>query len=140
MFYFERNGRFERAERKAREVRASVTVAAFGEYFVEGTSQIYAVSIAQDNDGLAITCNCLAGQNDKPCYHAAAAYARHLTLPVETPAANDNLAIVEQDLRRIARYANDMSGDFELMDDIHRAVRSVLHALGDFEAARSATQ
>ena len=136
MFRYERNARFERAEKKAREVRPNVMVNGYGDYFVEGSEQIYAVTIAAEG-GLMIDCNCLAGQNEKPCYHAAAAYARHLTLPAGQDVRDRDLQLVEQDLRFIARRANDMSGDYDLMDDICRAVRSALKSLGDFEAARA---
>ena len=137
MFRYERNARFERAESKAREVRPNVTVNGYGDYFVEGSEQIYSVTIASAEGGLAIDCNCLAGQNEKPCYHAAAAYARHLTLPASGDVRDRNMELVEQDLRFIARRANDMSGDYDLMDDICRAVRSALKSLGDYEAARA---
>lgn len=137
MFRFERNGRFERAEKKARDVRPAVTVNGFGSYFVEGSEQTYTVTITTDGGGLLITCDCLAGQNDKPCYHAAAAYARHLTLPAQPAERDRNLELVAHDLRFIARRACEMSGDFDLMDDINRAVRSALKSLGDYEAAHA---
>ena len=136
MFTFERNARFERAEQKARALRPAVTVNGYGDYLVEGSEQSYSVTIASAEGGLMITCNCLAGENNRPCYHAAAAYARHLTLPAESRDRDGDLQLVEQDLRFIARRARELSGDFDLMEDINRAVRSALKSLGDYEAGR----
>lgn len=138
MFIYDRNTRFDRAERKAKEVRPQVIVNSVGDYFVEGAELTYVVAITRTLNGLEIECNCLAGQNEKPCYHAAAAYLVHKRIATvagyaATPARDKNLAGIKHDLGFIMRRADSLTSDFDAMDEIHMAVRSALRSLDEYE-------
>jgi hypothetical protein len=54
-----------------------------------------------------------------------------------TTAADNNLRIVEQELRFIGRHSNTIEGgcgaDFEAMDEINMAVESALRALHEYQ-------
>jgi hypothetical protein len=43
-------------------------------FAVQGANDIYSVSIQGEVENAVIDCNCKAGQNSKPCYHAASAF------------------------------------------------------------------
>jgi hypothetical protein len=53
--------------------------------------------------GVAIDCTCLAGKNNKPCYHAAAAFERHQRIAATARARDRHLSTIEHDLKFIAR-------------------------------------
>ncbi len=130
------DGRQERARAKARAARPAVQALSFGSYNVEGSGgDLYGVTV----EGAEISCGCMAGQNDKPCYHAFAALRFHERLaatgaPVAAP-RDPNLSILESDLFYIRRRAEDMGAEFDIMEDILRAVRSALRALGEYEVS-----
>lgn len=126
--------RQQRAQSKARETRPAVDALSFGSYRVEGSGgNRYDVTV----EGAEVGCNCMAGQNDKPCYHAFAALRTHETLAVTAspvPAPRDKrLKWIESDLNAIERCADQMTGDFELMDEIFRAVRAARQSLAEYE-------
>jgi uncharacterized Zn finger protein len=137
MFILKKREQLRRGAEKAREVRPRVYAASFGEYFVDGSrGNQYAVRIGQAEGGLAVDCTCLAGQNEKPCYHAAAALSIHQLLAATAPARDAQLDIIAHDLKFIARRAATLSSDFEIGDEIAMAVRSALQALREHELAR----
>jgi hypothetical protein len=129
--------RQERARAKAYATRPAVQVINYNSFSVEGSGGEYDVTFAAGADSLEAGCNCMAGQNDKPCYHVFAALRLRETLTVTAvtiPAPRDkNLATLERDLQFIARRADGITSDFDIMDDILRAVRSARLALGEYE-------
>lgn len=133
--------RQQRARSKARESRPHVEATSYGHYLVEGSGgNLYGVHVVAGAGVVEVDCNCMAGQNAKPCYHAYAALRRHDTLavpaaPVSAP-RDKRLGQLEGDLRHIDRVASGMAGDFtdfERMDEICRAVRAALRSLGEYE-------
>lgn len=124
--------RQQRARQKAREASPVVATVSLGSYRVEGSGgNFYDVTV----EGAVANCNCMAGQNDKPCYHAFAAFTKHeVESAVAAPALRDrNLALVESDLRHIMRLAERMTGDWELQEAIFRAARAAKDSLGEYE-------
>jgi hypothetical protein len=126
---------WQRAQGKAAEDKPEVQINGFGDYKVAGSlGGRYAVTIEEDENGTHIACDCLAGTHDKPCYHAARALRVHSSfLTVSAPVRDKRLAWLEQDLKFIRRRAEELGGDFEVVDDICRAVRSALQSLGEYE-------
>lgn len=134
MFVLQKREQLEKGSRKAREVCPAVRVIEAGVYGVEGShGNEYYIQIEQGVGGVQISCECLAGQNDKPCYHAAAAYERHIRLAAEAPARDLRLSILAHDLTFISRRAAALSTDFEIGDEIAMAVRSALQTLHEYE-------
>lgn len=127
-----------RARSKARSMCPNVEATSYGHYLVEGSGgDFYGVKVTAAAGAVEIGCNCMAGQNDKPCYHAFAALRLHETLavpanPVGAP-RDKRLKYIEGDLRTIERAAGEMTGNFEQVDVIFRAVRAALQSLGEYE-------
>jgi hypothetical protein len=127
---------WQRAKTKAADKRPAVEIEEFGNYIVAGSAGgRYHVTIQDDEAGIEINCSCLAGANDKACYHAAAALAQHraFTAPQVTHKRDRRLGWIESDLRQIARLTDVLSGDREAIDEVHRAVRAAFQALKDYE-------
>lgn len=136
MFIVDNGRAWRRAKDKAAAGRPAVKVLSYGSYSVEGSGgNYYGVTVRAEGQGTRIDCTCLAGVHDKPCYHGAAALTQHLAFvtPPVAPPRDKRLGWIEGDLRFIARRASEMGGDFEIMDDICRAVRSALQSLGEYE-------
>ena len=137
MFIVTNNATLERAKAKAAESRPDVAVQSYGKYMVEGsTGDYYNVTVSQFGRRVGVDCGCAAGQFGNECYHAAAALARHQTLPfaeAPAPARSQRLTDIERALRTIERAADRMTGDFEEMDVIFRAVRDARLSLEEYE-------
>lgn len=139
MFIVTNNARLEEAKRRARSSRPAVGVAALGRYCVEGSKgDLYAVTVTRFGHRTGVDCTCTAGQFGNECYHAAAALATHDELlasgtQVPAPARSKHLVDIERALRTVERAANRMTGDFEEMDAIFKAVRDARLSLEDFE-------
>lgn len=136
MFTVEDSREWQRARAKAAAEQPAFETSARGLYRVKGSGgNRYAVTVRAEGQGIRIDCTCLAGAHDKPCYHGATAYAHYIAAaatPV-TPQRDQRLGWVESDLHRITKLAGQMSGDYEIMEDIQRAVRAALRALGEYE-------
>jgi len=138
MFVVNAKNDMRRAIARAVEARPEVLTHSFSDYSVEGSEgNYYRVTIRQFGHCLGVDCACTGGQFGNACYHAAAALAEHTRLVITgaaapAPARDRNLTYVESDLRAIRRAA-ESSRDFETADEIQRAVRSALQALGEYE-------
>lgn len=131
------NRSWQKAKDKAADARPVVQVKAFGDYRVEGSvrGNFYGVTITADGQDTVIDCTCLAGVHGTACYHAAAALTQHLTFigaPV-AQASRNHLTDIARALRTIERAADRMTGDFEEMDAIFKAVRDARNSLEEFE-------
>lgn len=126
--------RQQRARAKAAEFRPCVGVVAFGRYEVEGSQGDYYVVTVE---GDAVNCICMAGQNDKACYHAFEALRTHEAIQAAAvhaqPRADRHLRRIASDLRHIMRLAEDMTGDFEISEHIVRAARAARESLTEYE-------
>jgi uncharacterized Zn finger protein len=132
MFRVEESAAWQRAKTKAAETRPRIQVMAVGDYRVEGSvrSNFYRVSIKAEGQATVIDCNCLGGSHDKPCYHAAAILPSYLA---SIGARDKRLKLIESDLRFISNRAADAGADFDVMEDIQRAVRAALLSLDEYE-------
>ena len=126
--------RHPRAREKAREVRPAVLDHSPTGYRVEGSGgNFYAVTV----EGAEVGGTRMAGQNDKPCYHAFAAL-RTRTLLAQAPAAvvapgDKHLDRIETDLRFIMRVVEEIAGNHEAVEAIFRAVRAAQNSLSEYE-------
>jgi hypothetical protein len=136
MFIVEDGKTWRNAKQKAAETQPAVLINTFGDYRVEGSGgNYYGVTIQADGQDTIITCTCLAGAHDRPCYHGAAALTRHLTFvgaPV-APARSKHLKHLDSDLRLIMRLAEQVEGNYELVEAIFRAARAAHDSLGEYE-------
>jgi len=127
--------RQQRAMRKAQDERPVVATVVLGSYRVEGSGgNFYDVTVAGD----AVNCNCMAGRNDKPCYHAFAALRRHenesALAAVAAPAPRSkHLGHIESDLRHIMRLVEQVEGNYELAEAIFRTARAARESLAEYE-------
>jgi hypothetical protein len=131
------NMAWQRAKSKAAETRPEVQVKAAGVYRVEGSTpgHFYNVAIVADGQNTVVDCNCLAGTHDKPCYHGAAALTQHLAFvgaPV-APAQSKHLKHLNSDLRHIMRLAEQVEGNYELVEAIFRTARAAHDSLSEYE-------
>ncbi len=118
------DARQARARDKARALRPAVIAHKASSYRVEGSGgNFYAVTV----QGAEVDCSCMAGQNDRPCYHAFAALRTRASLaqaPASVVAPRDkHLDHVEKDLRFIMRAVEAVSGNYEAVEAIFRAAR-----------------
>jgi hypothetical protein len=123
-----------RAREKARALRPAVIAHKASSYRVEGSGgNFYAVTV----EGAEVGCSCMAGQNDKPCYHAFAALRTRALLaqaPASAIAPRDrHLDNVEKDLRFIMRAVEGISGNYEAVEAIFRAARAAQNSLAEYE-------
>jgi uncharacterized Zn finger protein len=139
MFIVNKNARLNEAKRRALESRPAVGIATLGRYCVEGSKgDLYAVTVTRFGHRTGVDCTCTAGQYGNECYHAAAALALHDQLiasgePTPAAARSKHLGDIERALRTVERAADRMTGDFEAMDAIFKAVRDARLSLEDFE-------
>lgn len=127
--------RQERAREKAREARPAVIAHSATSYRVESSGgNFYTVTVM----GAEVGCTCMAGQNDKPCYHAFAALRTRTVLaqaPATVVAPRDrHLDDVEKDLRFIMRAVEGISGNHEAVEAIFRAARAAQNSLAEYES------
>lgn len=138
MFIVDDTVRLRRAKARALANRPEVKVIAYGRYKVASSKgNYYAVTVSTFGFRTGVDCGCTSGQYGNECYHAAAALLSHATLSLtaaHAPAARDQrLRWIESDLRRVARVADRIEGNFEAVDDIHSAVRAALKSLDEYE-------
>jgi hypothetical protein len=139
MFIITDGAQLRNAKERAEEIDPAVFVVAFGSYEVEGSAgNRYAVTVKTFGHRTGVDCACIAGQYGNACYHAVAALNRHALLattgaPTPAAARDKRLALLESDLRFISRRLYDLEGNYEIADDIYRAVRSARQSLGEYE-------
>lgn len=80
--------KLQNAINKARQQKPRVKVLNFGRYAVQNkeTGATYEVICKRHGKRKLAACNCIAGQQNKPCYHVASAVSIHLQLAAERAA------------------------------------------------------
>jgi hypothetical protein len=88
MFILESKETIAKAIERAKDVHPKVTVKAFGEYEVTGsTGARYTVKCARRGSLKVVDCDCVAGTFGSVCFHAASAIPLHIYMASKRAAA-----------------------------------------------------
>lgn len=84
--------KLQNAINKARQSKPRVRVIAFGVYSVQNkqTGATYEVTCERRGKRKFAGCTCIAGQQNKPCYHLASAVSIHIQLASERTTQSAN--------------------------------------------------